>query len=60
MIVEKEYEDCETEEQEINKREDETLFEKGLKISLEKRREKNIKIVTPKFEHEIYISFKIE
>lgn len=57
MIVEKEYESCENgDEQKIYKTENETLYEKGIKITLEKRREKELKIVSPKFKHNIYIT----
>ena len=56
MIVKKEFEECETDDQEIYKRENETLFEKGLKITIQKRQEREIKITTPKYGHEIYIA----
>ncbi|WP_240927990.1 hypothetical protein, partial [Cellulophaga sp. Z1A5H] len=56
LIIKKEYEECETEEQEIYKRENETLFEKGLKITMQNRQEREIKITTPKYGHEIYIA----
>lgn len=56
MIVKKEYENCETAEQEIYKRENETLYKKGLKITLQGRSEKEIKIVSPKYKHEIYVA----
>lgn len=56
MIVKKKYEECETEKQEIYKRENETLFEKGLKITLQNRQEHEIKITTPKYGHDIYIA----
>lgn len=57
MIVKKEYESCENgDEQEVYKRENETITKKGLKITIEKRREKEIKIVTPKYKHEIYLA----
>ena len=56
VIIQKEYEECETEKQEIYKRENETLFEKGLKITMQKRQEREIKITTPKYGHEIYIA----
>lgn len=56
MIVKKEFEECETGEQEIYNRENETLFEKGLKITIQKRQEREIKITTPKYGHEIYIA----
>ncbi len=56
MIVKKEYEDCNTEEIEVYKRENETLYKKGFKITLQKRNEQEIKIVTPKYGHEIYLA----
>lgn len=55
LIVTKEYEECET-EQKIYKRENETFFEKGLKITLQHRQEKKINITTPKYKHEINIA----
>ena len=60
MIVKKEYEECETEEQEIYKRENETLFEKGLKITIQNRQEREIKITTPKYGHDIDIAERKE
>ena len=59
MIVKKEYEDCDS-GQSIYKRENETVYEKGLKITLQNRSEKEIKIVTPRYRHEIYIAIKNE
>jgi hypothetical protein len=58
MIVTKAYEKCdgEEEDQKIYKREDETLYHKGLKIKLENRSEKELVIVTPKYRHEVYIT----
>ena len=56
MIIKKEYEQCETEEQEIYKKENEILFEKGLKITMQNRQKRKIKIITPKYGHEIYIA----
>ena len=56
MIVKKEYEQCETEEQAIYKSENETLEEKELKISIQNRQEREIKITTPKYRHDIYIA----
>lgn len=56
MIVKKEFEECETEEQQIYKRENEMLNEKGLKITIQNRQEREIKITTPKYGHEIYIA----
>lgn len=57
MIVKKEYESCkDDDEQKIYKRENETLNKKGLKITIEKREEKEIKIVTPKYKHILYVA----
>ena len=57
MIIKKEYESCENgDEQKIYKRENETVNKKGLKITIDKRNEKEIKIVTTKYRHEIYIT----
>ena len=58
IIVTKHYEDCGeayNETPKITKREDETLFQKGIKITLINRGAGGIKIVTPKYGHEIYI-----
>lgn len=59
MIVTKEFENCDA-NQEIYKRENETLYKKGIIISLQNRSENEIKIVTPKFRHEIYVATKKE
>ena len=56
MIVEKEFEVCETKVQKIYNRQNETLYEKGLKITIQKRQEREIKITTPKYKHEIFIA----
>lgn len=56
MFVKKEYEKCESEEPKIYKRQNETLYNKGLKITLQGRSEKEIKIVSPKYKHEIYVA----
>ena len=58
IIVEKEYQKCETEEEEgvVYKQENETFYKKGLRITLQNRNQKEIKMVSPKFGHEIYIS----
>ena len=56
MIVNKEFEKCENEEQQFYKSENETLLVKDLKITLENRQEREIKITTPKYKHEIYIA----
>lgn len=56
MTVKKEFETCHDKKQEIYKTENETLYEKGLKITLQSRQEKEIKIVTPLYGNEIYIA----
>lgn len=58
LIVKKEYESCEGENQEIYKKEIETFYKKGLVITLEKRSDKEIKILSPKYKHEIYVAVK--
>ncbi|MFI5452276.1 hypothetical protein ACHMWN_08975 [Pedobacter sp. UC225_61] len=60
MIVKKEYENCEDDDQIVYKRENETIYKKGIKITLQNRSGKEIKIVTPKYKHEIYIAMKYE
>ncbi len=60
MIVKKEYENCESADQEIYKRENETIYRKGLRISLQNRREKEIKMISPRYKHEIYIATRME
>lgn len=60
MIVRKEYEDCERSEQGIYKRENETIYRKGIKITIGNRNEKEVKLVTPKYKHEVYIAIRIE
>ena len=60
LVVKKEYETCKNGEQEINKQENETVFKKGIKITLQNRSEKEIKIVTPKYKHEVYVAVKNE
>ena len=56
MLVKKEYEDCEHSAQEIYKRENETAYKKNIKITIQSRNEKEVKIVTPKYKHEIYLA----
>ncbi|MFV0305464.1 MAG: hypothetical protein ACK5IC_08305 [Moheibacter sp.] len=58
IIVKKEFENCETEEQKIYKRENEILYKKGVEITIHNRQERDIKIITPKYGHEIYIAIK--
>jgi hypothetical protein len=55
IIITKEYEDCESFEQEIYKTEKEIFFKKGLKITLQNRGSKEVKIVSPKYKFEIYL-----
>ncbi|WP_430815261.1 hypothetical protein [Carboxylicivirga sp. RSCT41] len=56
MIVKVEYEQCDTDGQEVSKSENETLTKSGIKITLQKRQECEIEIVTPKYGHVIYIA----
>lgn len=53
IIFEKEYEDCEKEK--IYKTENETFYEKKLKITLEKRQAKEIEITSPKYNYKIHL-----
>jgi len=54
LIYKKEYEDCD-QGQQINKKENETFYKKGIKINLANRTSNEIKIVTPKYNNEIYL-----
>lgn len=57
IILKKEYEKCpNNDEQKIYKRENETFYSKGLKITIENRSIKEIEIVSPKYKHTIYIA----
>ena len=59
LIVTKEYEKCDEEhDQLVYKRENETLYNKQIEITLQKRNDKEILIVTPKYKHEIYLAWK--
>lgn len=60
LIVKKEFENCETADQEVYKRENETFYKKGINITLQNRSDKEIKIISPKYKHEIYIAVKTE
>ncbi len=60
LFVKKEYEKCDEHSQEIYKRENELIYKKSLVISLENRRAKEIKIITPKYKHEIYVATAID
>lgn len=60
LMVKKEFENCETADQEVYKRENETFFKKGINITLQNRSAKEIKIVSPKYKHQIYVAIKLE
>jgi len=51
----KEYETCENKWHEIYKRESETFYKKGIKINLNNRHLKEIKIVSPKFGNNLFL-----
>ena len=57
IIFTKEYEDCTHSEQEIYKTENETFYKKGIKITLQNRNTNEIKIVSPKYKHQLYLSY---
>ena len=54
MIYKKEYEDCEK-GQEIYKKEEEIFYKKGIKLNLGNRNKDEIRIVLPKYKHEVYL-----
>ncbi|MFN3939535.1 MAG: hypothetical protein ACK4IY_03040 [Chitinophagales bacterium] len=56
LIVKKEYEDCDKPDDAIYKRENEIFYEAGLKVTLQNRNAREIKIISPKYKHEIYIA----
>jgi len=56
MIVSKEYEDSDSADQEIYKKENESLVKEGLQISIQERQAREIVITSPKYGHEIYIA----
>ena len=56
IIFTKEYEDCAESDQEIYKTENEIFYKKGIKITLQNRNTKEIKIVSPKYKHQLYLS----
>jgi len=61
MVVTKEYEDCDSgDDPVIYKNENETLVQKGLKITLQNRHTREVKITTPQYKHEIYIAMEGE
>jgi len=51
----KEYETCDNKWHEIYKRENETFYKKDLKINLNNRHLKEIKIISPKFGYKLYM-----
>ncbi|MBW2963132.1 hypothetical protein [Mesonia aestuariivivens] len=53
IIFEREFEDCEKEK--IYKKENETFYEKKLKITLEKRQAQKIEITSPKYNYKIHL-----
>jgi hypothetical protein len=56
MNVKKEYENCEDSEQGIYKKENEIFHHTELKVSFQNRREREIKVLSPKYHHLVYIS----
>jgi len=56
IISSKEYEKCENGDQEVFKKENETFFVNRIKINLQNRNTKEIKITTPKYGRKIYIA----
>ena len=54
MIYKKEYEDCDK-GQEIYKKEEEIFYKKGIKLNLMNRNLQDIRIVLPKYKHELYL-----
>ncbi|QEC44680.1 hypothetical protein [Pseudobacter ginsenosidimutans] len=55
-IVKKEYESCEDGKQEVYKNRNETFIKKGIKITMQQRKENEIMITSPKYKHELHIS----
>ena len=57
IALKKEFERCEKDDKlKTYKTENEIFIKKGVKITIEKRSEKEIKIVTPKYGYEIYLT----
>ncbi|MFN8276051.1 MAG: hypothetical protein U0T84_01085 [Chitinophagales bacterium] len=57
LAVKKEFEDCEK-DQAIYKRENESFIQKGIRITLEKRRSAEVQFFSPTYHHEITIARK--
>lgn len=56
LTIKKEYEECQNEEQNIYKKENETFtYKLKESITIQNRKKNKIKIVSPKYKHEIYI-----
>jgi hypothetical protein len=60
LDVKKEYEDCDNPERMTQKSENEILFQKNILITFQNRHESEVKIITPKYNHEIYIAIPQE
>ncbi len=62
IIITKEFERCENdaENQEIYKRENEIFFKRGIILTLQNRSAKDILIVSPKYQHEIYLATTLD
>ena len=56
ISITKEYEKCEEGEQHINNIENERFNQKGVQITMQGRQERELKITSPKYGHEIYIA----
>jgi len=54
IIYKKEFEDCDK-GQEIYKTEKEIFYKKGISIDLSNRNSKKLKIISPKYKHELYL-----
>jgi hypothetical protein len=57
LVLKREYEN---EDNTVYKRENEVFYKKGMNITLQNRNQKQIKIISPKYQHEIYIAMKME
>lgn len=60
IVVKKEFEDCESSENEVQKVEEESFFNKDIKLKIEDRNIKDLEITTPKFNHNFYLSVSLE
>ena len=54
IVYSKEFEDCEK-DQEVYKTENENFYKKHIKLNLNNRNTEKIKIITPKYKHELYL-----